>query len=158
MIEKICIEDINEIWILLNCANYSSLTHYSQEDIQLFKKANTKKLIKKYILENSYLSFSYSENNKILWYIVYNTIESKLYRLYVLPTDQWKSIGTKLLRYIITLAYQHKNNKIIVPARENAIWFYEKQWFIQTGGFQDWQIGNKIFKQNLLVLDLEAVK
>lgn len=89
MIIKAKLIDTDKIWKLLDLANDSSLSHYTKEEIKIFKIENTKNLIKKYIVDHNYISLVYlNKTRNITGYCVYNTHQHILYRLYVSPETQ----------------------------------------------------------------------
>ena len=149
------IHHTKQIWWLLNDANDSSLSHYSMEEVKIFKKENTHELIEKYIWESGYQSFVYTNlDGDILWYYVYSISNHMLYRLYVDPKAQWKWIGTQLIEYVKKLFQKLWVDTLYVPSRKNAVSFYEKIVFVKTGKYQDWNTCGWIFQQNILELKI----
>jgi len=151
MIMRLKLDQVDEVRELLNQANDSSITHYSPSDVELFKSANTRNLIKKYIQDKRYSNFSYTVDNKIWWYLVYDNSISMFYRLYVHPDFQWKWIWSELIKYIKKIAIDLWKKSITVPSRDNAVSFYEKHWFIKTWEYNEWRIEDKIFQQSVLI-------
>ncbi|MEK7433703.1 MAG: GNAT family N-acetyltransferase [Cyanobacteriota bacterium] len=95
--------------------------------------------LKTQILNENVIFNIAEENNKIVGILTASKKDSKyhLKRLYVLPNNQNKGIGKKLLD---TLIFTDEINEIeleVEQKNENAIKFYTKEGFIQTGQYVD---------------------
>lgn len=53
-------------------------------------------------------------------------------RMSVLKSYRNRHIGTKMLKYLLEIALENSNNKIVLSAQEHAVEFYIKQGFIVT--------------------------
>lgn len=78
---------------------------------------------------------------------------TKIHKLYVLPEEQRKQTGTKLLNGVIDIAKAHNNYKISLNVnRYNpAVHFYIKKGFINTGQ-EDINIGQGYLMEDYIMI------
>lgn len=120
MIRKARESDLKRIrWIIFTCAK---ILKWSNKDKTWLKRVYTIKKLKSYIKSSDF--FVICRKNKV---IASGRLDrEKIWTVYVDPAFHRRGFGTKILKYLETIAQKRKIKKLKLYAADTAIGFYKK--------------------------------
>ncbi|MBS3124078.1 GNAT family N-acetyltransferase [Candidatus Woesearchaeota archaeon] len=130
-LRKAKISEIKTIKNLRQEASKTSISHYSEKDVEVMNHAG-----EHFILDfiNPYReTYVGRSNNKIVGYITLNLSKKWLWHLFVDSKFQGKGIGKFLMNKVENIFKQNHLDEINLYARLNAVEFYKKRGFVDKG-------------------------